>query len=83
MFQCTSIPLALTNAPTCFQRTLDLILTNYKGKTCLVYLEDVIIFSRNMYNHIKHDKEILKTLSDSGVMLKTNKCDYFQLKVEY
>ena len=82
-FQCTRMPFGLTNAPACFQRALDLVLTKYKWKTCLVYLDDVIIFSKNLDDHIAHVDEILDTLSAAGVTLKVNKCHFFQKEVEY
>lgn len=53
-----------------FQQVLELILTKGKMKTCLVYIDDVIIFSRNLYDDIKHVEEILKILTDAGVTLK-------------
>lgn len=76
-------PFGLTNAPACFQRALDIILTKYKWKTCLVYLDDVIIFSKSVDDHIRHVDEILSTLADAGVTLKINKCHFFQRQVEY
>lgn len=79
-FQCARIPFGLTNAPACFQRVLDFILTNYKWNTCLVYLEDIIIFSRNVEGHITHFDEILKTVTDATVLLKINECHFFSYK---
>ena len=82
-FQCKRMPFGLTNAPACFQRALDLILTKFKWKTCLVYLDDVIIFSKDVDDHIKHVAEILTALTEAGVTLNINKCFFFQGKVEY
>ena len=82
-FQCTRIPFGLTNAPACFQRALDLVLTKYKWKTCLVYLDDVIIYCNNLDDHIVHVNETLSTLADAGITLKVNKCHFFQKEVEY
>ena len=65
-FQCKRMPFGLTNAPATFQRALDLILTKYKWKTCLVYLDDVIIYSRTPVDHIKHVDEVLTCLSSAG-----------------
>ncbi len=48
------MPFALTNAPATFQRTLDIFLSTYKWKTCLVYLDDVIIFSDDIEDHFGH-----------------------------
>lgn len=60
-FQWTRMPFELTNAPACFQRALDIILTKYEWQTCLVYLEDVIIFSKSLDDYIIHVDKILTT----------------------
>lgn len=44
------LPFALTNPPATFQRTLDVLLSRFKWKTCLAYLEDVIIFQTTRRN---------------------------------
>lgn len=82
-FQCVRMTFCLTNSPACFQRAKYLILTKYKWKTCLVYVDDVIIFSNNVDDYIKHVDKILKTLVNDGVMLKINKWHFFQQQVEY
>ena len=58
-------------------------MTRFKWKTCLVYLDDVIIFSKDVDDHIKHADEIITALTEAGVTLKINKCFFFQRKVEY
>ncbi len=82
-FQCKRMPFGLTNAPATFQRALDLILTKYKWQTCLVYLDDVIIFSTSVEEHIRHVDEVLSCLSSAGVTLKISKCHFFTTTVEY
>eukprot|EP00171_Calliarthron_tuberculosum_P018627 IDg18627t1 len=47
LHQFNRMPFGLLNAPASFQRALDIILARYKWKTCLVYLDDVIVFSKN------------------------------------
>lgn len=81
-FLCTRIPFRLTNAPACFQRALGIILTKYKRQMCLVYLEDVIIFSKTFDDLIIHVNENLATLVDGSVTLKFNSYYFFQKKVE-
>lgn len=55
IFQCVWMKFGfLTNGPACFQQYLEIILTKYNWKTCLVYLEDVLIFSKNVHDHIRH-----------------------------
>ena len=61
-FQYTRMPFGLTNVPATFQRALDVILNRFKLKTCLVYIDDIIIFSKTVDDHIDHVDEILGTL---------------------
>ena len=77
------MPFGLTNASATFQRALDLILTKYKWKTCLIYLDDIIIYSKSINEHINHVDEVLEYLSQAGVTLKIRKCNFFTDKVEY
>ena len=73
----------LTNAPATFQRAIDMILSGVKWKTFLVYLYDVIVFSRTFEEHITPMREVFVLLSRAGVSLKASKCFLFQEKVEY
>lgn len=48
------MPFVLMNAPASLQWVLDVILSQYKWKPCLVYLNDVIIFSTSITEHIEY-----------------------------
>lgn len=71
----------LSNDPACFQRALDLILTKYKWKTCLVYLGDIISFSRKVADYVTYVAQITTTPADAGVTLKINKWHFFNAKL--
>jgi len=77
------LPFGLVNAPASFQRALDIILSELRWKTCLFYLDDVIVFSRTAEDHIKHLREVLLLLEKAGVTCKPVKCNFFQREVEY
>ena len=77
------MPFGLTNAPATFQRTLDIVLSFFKWKSCLVYLDDVIIFSKDMESHFVHVEDILKALGQAGITLKLSKCSIFTETVKY
>jgi len=83
LFRLLRLPFGLVNAPACFQRALDIILSGLRWQTCFVYLEDLIVFSRTVGDHIRHLREILLLLEKSGVSLKLSKCHLFQQEVEY
>jgi len=78
-----SLPFGLTNAPATFQRALDIILSGLKWQICLVYLDDVIIFSSNAEQHVKDVETVLHCLSEAGVTLNLEKCTWFSDEVEY
>eukprot|EP00171_Calliarthron_tuberculosum_P022928 IDg22928t1 len=82
-FEWTRMPFGLTNAPATFQRALDMILAGYKWRSCLVYLDDVIIFSKSVEEHITHLDEVLTALGRAGISLKLHKCAFFTDTVKY
>ena len=82
-FQYTRMPFGLTNAPETFQRALDVILNRFKWKSCLVCIEDIIIFSKTVDEHIDHVDEILGILRTSGVTLKTVSYTHLTLPTIY
>lgn len=83
LYQFKRMPFGLTNAPASFQRALDVILAPYKWKSCLVYLDDVIVFSADPAQHIKHVDFALTALRKAGISLKIDKCQFFTQKVKY
>ena len=49
----------------------------------MAYLDDIIIFSRNEHEHLKHIKIIFQKLIDAGLKLKESKCDFFKKEIHY
>jgi len=78
-----SMPFGLTNAPATFQRALDIILSGLKWQICLVYSDDVMIFSGNAKQHFKDVDTVLHRLREAGVTLNLVKCTWFSDEVEY
>ena len=64
------MPFGISTAQAFLQRALDMVLTQFKWKTCLVYLNDVIIYSNRIKDHIERVDEILTAFNDAGVTLK-------------
>ena len=77
------MPFGLCNAPATFQRTVDILLMKFRWRTCLVYLDDIIIFSKTLDENIQHVDEILIVLCEAGMSLKLRKCHFFVKSVEY
>ena len=82
-FRYLRMPFGLRNAPATFQRALDIILSGVRWQTCLIYLDDVIVFSRSTEQHVRDVDHVLSLLRAAGVTLKLKKCFWFQNRVDY
>ena len=49
----------------------------------IVYLDDVIVFSRSFEEHVRHLEVVLSKLSDAGATLEFAKCHFFRRSVDY
>jgi len=61
-------PFGLTNAPATLQRALDIILSGVQWHSCLIYLDDVIVYSKTEEEHIGHVDHVLRLLREARVM---------------
>ncbi len=68
------MPFGLTNAPAIFQSYIYGVLRPYLEITVIVYLDDVLVFSRNPSQHEKHVREVLKALLKAELYAKLSKC---------
>ena len=59
-----------------------MILSRIKWRTCLVYIDDLIIYSKSFEDHLRHADEILTALEEVGVTLKISKRYFFGREVE-
>ena len=58
------------------------VLRGLEWDICLVYIDDLIIFSRNFEDHLKHLEEVFKRLREANVRLKSSKCHFVKPQVE-
>ena len=52
-FECVRMPFGLTNTPTTFQRLMESCLEELHLQYCMIYFDDIIVFSKNPADHIK------------------------------
>ena len=83
LYQFKVMPFGLTNAPATFQRLMERVLTGLQWQTCLVYIDDIIIFSKTFDQHIDHLAEVFRRLKSAGLKLKPKKCSIFKTEVTY
>jgi hypothetical protein len=73
----------LRNAPATFQRVVDIVLSGLTWKSCLVYLDDIIIYSQTMEDHLNHLHDVLTLLGQAGLSLNLAKCHFLQETLDY
>ena len=73
----------LTNALATFQRLMERCMGEYHLRECLIYLDDIIIFSKTFDEHITRLKNVFKQLGKHGLKLKASKCEFFKKEVQY
>ena len=74
LYQMKRVPFGLSSAPSFFQRTLDKILHDFIGKFCFIYIDDLVIFSDSIEQHLEHLQLIFNRLREVNLKLKPSKC---------
>ena len=82
-FEFIVMPFEVTNALATFQRLMNQIFREELDAFVLVYLDDMLIFSRTLEEHIQHIRKALKRLRAAKIYAKLHKCEFFKTKVEY
>ena len=77
------MPMGLVNSPPTFQHLMQLVLQGLSWKTCLVYLDDIIVYSKTFSAHLLHLKEVFERLRAANLKLKPSKCDFVQSQVTF
>jgi len=77
------MPFGLCNAPAAFQRWINEVLMEHINMCCIVYLDDVLIYSNTIQQHRKDVSNIVKAIRKSGMKVKLSKCEFHQSETEY
>ncbi len=83
LYEYNRMPFGLKNAPGTFQRLMESVMSSMNWRQCLVYLDDVIVFSRTFDEHLTHLKEAFQAIEDAGLKLKPSKCFFAKPKIKY
>ena len=76
------MPFGLCNAPATFQREMNRIFFNLIGKCVFIYIDDLIIFSDSLEQHITDLESVFNILYDNGLKINIEKCHFFKKDVE-
>lgn len=77
------MPFGLTNALATFQQLMNTILAPYLRKFVLVFFDNILIYNRNLKEHLEHLQLVLDALHSNQLYAKLSKCTFAQPQVEY
>ncbi|KAL2076346.1 hypothetical protein ACEWY4_028049 [Coilia grayii] len=83
LFEFNRMAFGLCNAPSTFQRLMERIFGDCRYQSVLLYLDDVIVFSSTVEQHLERLEEVFRRLEKQGLKAKLSKCKFFQREVSY
>ena len=83
LFEIKTMPFGVCNGPPTCQRLMELVLHGLQWQICLIYLDDIIVFSKNFPDHLKRLEMVLDRVSKAGLKLKPEKCQLFKPEVSF
>ena len=84
LFEPTVMFFGLTNSPTTFQAMMNMIFQDLIiAKKIMVYMDDILIFSKSMAEHILIINQVLQILRNNDLYLKPEKCEFYKEKLNY
>nr|GEU68584.1 hypothetical protein [Tanacetum cinerariifolium] len=82
-FEFTVMPFGLTNAPTVFMDLMNCVCKTYLDKFIIVFIDDILIYSRSEEEHEAHLKTILDLLKKKKLYVKFSKCEFWLKEVQF
>ncbi|KAJ9516318.1 hypothetical protein QJQ45_001057 [Haematococcus lacustris] len=82
-FQFKVLSFGLTNAPATFQRVMNDAFAPVLGKCALVYLDDILVMSKSLPEHLQHLRIVFDLLRKNKLYAKMSKCEFMQLTLRF
>lgn len=82
-FEFLRMPMGLKNSPSTFQRVMDNVLRDLQNVICLVYLDDIIVFSVSLQEHMVNLERVFKRLRESNFKIQMDKSEFLKLETSY
>ena len=83
LYECEGMPFELCNASPTFQRLMQNCLGKLNLTYCLIYLDDVIVFSEMPEEHLQRMRVVFDRLREHGLKLKPSKCEVLKSEINY
>ena len=82
-YQFKVLSFGLTNAPATFQGVMNKKFQQHLGKFVLVYLDDILVFSKTQEEHLEHLCKVFEILRENKLFAKLTKCHFAKSELEY
>ena len=83
LYEFNVMPFGLKNAPPTFQRLMNELFRPYLDEFVVIYIDDILIYSRTFEEHLKHLEIVFKVLKDAGIIVKLKKCKFCESNMEF
>ena len=77
------MPFGLTNATSTFMRLMNEVLKSFLGKFLILYLDDILIFSKTKEEHLDHIRQVFQRLKEKKLLINLKKCSFMQEEIVY
>ncbi len=77
------LPMGLRNAPLTFQRMVSTLFSGVIGNGLFVYLDDLIVVSKDLDSHLQQFFLVFQKLPQSGLKAKLTKCEFLKSRIEF
>ncbi len=82
-FEYLVMPFGLSNSPAVFQALVNDVLRDMVDQFIYVYLDDILIFSSSLQEHVQHVRRVLQRLLENGLFVKAEKCAFHAQSVPF
>ena len=83
LYEFNVMPMGLKNSPATFQRMMDTVLSGLQWRFALAYMDDVLVYSKNIEDHFSHMTQVLNRLLEAGLTIKPKKTHVFAPSLRY
>ena len=82
LFQFLVLLFGICSAPPAFCRLIDVVLAGLRYDTCMAYVDDIVIYSSTIDEHLQKLKSVFERLKQKNLILKPSKCNFLYKEIK-